>query len=522
MKWISDTLNNSTKNAGVSNVFGWFHRALGLIYLIAFVPLFWEIEALIGERGLQPATYLLSKTYSVQGYFNSFLQFPSLYHLYPSNATLYLIIALGCLAGLGMILNYHIFLSALLAWFCFLSITTIGGDFFIIIIDLFLAEVGFLSLFSSYCLQYKNYIPNVIWWVFKWLNFKLWFSMGVIKFYNPELTWTKFTFFDTFFQAQPMPTPLAKIFHQTPQPIKTLAIVCLFIGEMIIPFFIFGNKLFRIISIFSFVLISILIQLNGNYGYFNVLSIVIAITIFKDEDLGIINADTKSTHQFKYLKFLLLSHIILQCLYILLLFHPKPFSYQNHFNFVHTYFKNNPKLIYPFKLISYWRLCNPYGVFKSIPVYHGEIRISGSANGNKWEAYQFKYLPSGNTDYLGFYAPYYPRLDHLMFYETLSERNAKYNTLNLFYKSEKPWSCEFIKNLIKNNKATTSLLKTNPFEKVDGPKYIKVETYRLELHKNTDKNWLATKMSFERIFTTDSNFTDVILPYDTAMKIVSN
>jgi hypothetical protein len=522
MKWIADTINNSTKNAGTSTVFSWFHRALGMVYLIAFIPLFWEIGPLIGENGLQPATNLLSKTYSINGYFASILQFPSLFHLYPCNTTLYLIITLGCIAGLSMLFNYRIFISGLLAWGCFLSITSIGGDFFIIIIDLFLAEVGFLSLFSTYCLQYKNYIPNIIWWVFKWLNFKLWFSMGVIKFYNPEATWTSFTFFDTFFQAQPMPTPLAKIFHQCPQLLKKTAIVCLFIGEMVIPFFIFGKKPLRWIGVLTFVIISILIQLNGNYGYFNVLSIVIAITILKDTDLGLNDVDALSPQSLKLLKISLFSNLTIQFIYILLLFHPKPFSYQNHFNFIHTYFKSNTIITYPFKLISYWRLCNPYGVFKSIPSYHGELRISGSADGNEWKIYEFKYLPSGHTDYLGFYAPYYPRLDHLMFYETLSERNAKYNTLNLFYKEDIPWSSQFIKQIIKNNESSTSLLKNNPFKNQQGPKYIKLETYRLSFNENTDKNWTATKMPFERVLTIESDFTVAILPYDSAMKVVSN
>jgi hypothetical protein len=254
MKWINKINQEAFKNSEARIVFNLFHRALGLVYLVAFIPLFWEIEPLIGQNGLQPAADLLYKTYSSQGYFASILQFPSLFHLYPNNNTLYILITAGCIASICMVINFHVFISASIAWICFLSITSIGGDFFIIIIDLFLAEVGFLSIFSSYSIQYKNYIPNIIWWVFKMLNFKLWFSMGVIKFYHPAVTWTSLTFFDTFFQAQPMPTPLAKIFHQSPQLLKTIAIVFIFIGELLVPFFVFGKRLLRWFSVLTFLL----------------------------------------------------------------------------------------------------------------------------------------------------------------------------------------------------------------------------------------------------------------------------
>ena len=522
MKWIANINKKAFEDAESKTVFSWFHRSLGLVYLVAFIPLIWEITPLIGQNGLQSATELLGKTYSSQGYVASFLQFPSLYHIYPYNSTLYFIIILGSIASISMVMHYQVFFSAVIAWICFLSITSIGGDFFIIIIDLFLAEVGFLSIFSTYSIQYKNYIPKIIWWVFKLLNFKLWFSMGVIKFYHPAASWTTLTFFDTFFQAQPMPTPLAKLFHQCPKSLKITAIAFLFIGEMLVPFLIFGKKILRWVAVLTFVLISILIQLNGNYGYFNVLSIVIAITIFKDSDLRIGSYSEPSHYNSNTIKVSLFSHITLQVFYILLLIHPKPFSSQNHFNFIHTYFKTDTPFSYPLKLISYWRLCNPYGVFKSIPIYHSELRISGSIDGNEWKVYEFKYLPSSQTDYLGFYAPYYPRLDHLMFYETLSERNAKYNTLNHFYKTDIPWSCKFIKQLINNNSASVKLLKTNPFNRDKAPKYIKIELYRLAFSSKKEVNWESTKMPFEAIYTSDSVCSEAILPYKTAMESVFN
>ena len=214
MSWLTNIASKKGLGNMQSNtLYALFHKGLALVYFSTFIPMFFEVDVLIGEGGFQPAVKLLEKSYQDQGMLQSLLQFPSLFHLNPSNAMLFIIAGLGCLGALGLLVGFQVFWAALLAWVSFLSITSIGGDFYIIIIDLFLAEVGFLTLFSTYFLQFKNYIPTIVGLAFKLLNFKLWFSMGVIKFYMPLSSWTSFTFFDTFFQAQPMPTPMAKVFH---------------------------------------------------------------------------------------------------------------------------------------------------------------------------------------------------------------------------------------------------------------------------------------------------------------------
>ena len=530
MKWLSNTLGaNAMNNAQANTTFNLFHKGLALIYLCAFIPMFFELDVLLGVQGFQPAQLLLKTSYSDQCVMASVLQCPSRFHLSPNNVMLTLITSLGCIGALGLLLGFQIFWSSILAWISFLSITTIGGDFYIIIIDLFLAEVGFLTLFSTYYLQYKNYIPNIVATAFKLLNFKLWFSMGVIKFYMPLSTWTDFTFFDTFFQAQPMPTPMAKLFHQTPNFFKILAIVLLFLGEIIAPFFVFGNRLFRIFAGITFILISVLIQINGNYGYFNVLSIVLVIPIFKSSDLGLIEKaklEALITGKNKWVKGLLIPQLIGQIAYCILLFHPKPMSYQNHFNFIHTYIKSDAHVVntitYPIRLMAYWRICNPYGVFKGIPKYHGEVRISGSINGKDWQNYEFKYLPSGVTDYLGYYAPYYPRLDHLMFYETLSETNSKHNTLNPYYKNIAPWSTQFIKQLFEEKPLVNKLLQKNPFENNGAPILIKTTLFQLKFSPQKYQNWIAQKPCFEKIYTIDSALTSTLIPYDVALKNLSD
>lgn len=492
-------------------IFNLFHSALGAVYLFALFPLYFQIDALIGKNGLLPAAELLQTAYEDKGVIYSFLQFPSLFHLYPHDISLYVLITVGCLGGVMLLFNWHIHIAAWIAWISFLSITTVGGDFFIIIIDLFLAEVGFLSLFSTYYLQNNKHIPWLVVASFYVLNFKLWFCMGVNKFFLPDEVWTSFTFFDYFFHAQPMPTPLATVFEYSSELLKKLAIAALFVGEIIIPFFVFGGRRCRIVAFVNFVAISILIQLNGNYGYFNVLSVVVAIPLlsstnfFKTQRLGF-----KKLFSFKHASLaskILSLHILWQMLYCVWVFNPKPHASQNHFNFIFHNVKSNSKnvnaVLQPLKWIECWRLCNPYGVFKSIPKFHGEIRFSGSIDGKTWRYYKFRYLPSCLTDYLGFYAPYYPRLDHLMFYETLNAQNYKWNVLNKYNNNKNAWIANFIRSLFNNNKCVGRLINENPFSESSPPAILKAELFQLSFCKKTNCKWSCNKKVAERIFKID-------------------
>lgn len=508
---VSELLKSIHEDAGANYFFQIYHKGVGLVYLFALAPLFHQINALIGDKGLLPANTLITTSYKHQGLVKTILQFPSLYHIYPSTFTLHAIISLGITGAILLIFSQrYIFTGALLSWISFLSITSIGGDFFVIIIDLFLSEVGFLTILSAYCMSSMGYIPKLVRWTFIMLNFKLWFGMGINKFYLPYDVWKDLTFFDYFFQAQPMPTPLAFYLNQTPTPLKYLAIYLLFVVEVVVPFFLFGRRYLRIIALIAFALTSILIQISGNYGYFNILSIILLITILKDKDFAFSRLKTSITHvrlqkQIPNLIFIALFYIIvLDVVYNVRLFMKNQHSEQNHFNFIFNNLESQNAFIntvvYPFKVTEYFRICNPYGVFRGIPKYHGEIRFSGSYDASNWETYTFKYLPSSHTDYLGFYAPYYPRLDHLMFYETLSAQNFKFNPLNKFYNDDNTWIYNFTNALLDNNHSVTKLLKENPFENKQAPKYIKADIYRLSFSDDKTKKWNSVFMDVTRTY----------------------
>jgi len=475
--WLADSYK--------TDIYIVFTRLMGLIYLIAIFPLLFQIKALVGSNGLQPAKTLLHTALKTEG-LHAIIRFPSVYWLMQTDDMLHAIIVVGCIAAVGLVVNYKPLLSAIVAWACFTSISVIGGDFLVIIIDLFLSEVGVLLILVQLSLFWYGYVARIVHFSLIYLNFRLWFSMGMVKFYFPGTTWTDFSFFHNFFPNQSIPTPLAFLFWKLPLWTNVLAEGWLFVSQIIIPFFVFGNRKFKLIAFASFVFTSVLIMLTGNYGYFNVLSIVTAVILLakQKEMKGMASRQISAA---KRIVVLIGGSVLLfmQGVYTIALFDPNPPCYQNHFNqvFLYSKFQKLPAaaLAKPFEPLVYARVCNPYGVFKSMPNFRIELRFYGSNDSANWQAYKFKYAPSANTQNLRWAAPYYPRLDHLMFYETLDAGGYNFNLWNPYYTRNNVWTGKFIEQLYKGDDDLLKLLAENPFKTL-APKYIKCEAYSLKFN----------------------------------------
>ena len=138
--------------------------------------------------------------------------------------------------------------------------------------------MGFLTLFPSYYEQRKKRFPNLVAFAFVLLNFRLWFCMGVNKFYFPQPSWTHFRFW--YFSGTAHAPPAARWFHQLPLVFKQSAVAALSLPDY--PRFLgFGSRKFGLIAFVTFTLTSVLIQLAGNYGYFNLLSIITGVLVLK-------------------------------------------------------------------------------------------------------------------------------------------------------------------------------------------------------------------------------------------------
>jgi len=143
-----------------------FQRGLGFIYLIAFLILFNQGKALIGENGLTPAYLYLERI--------NFWDSPSIFFLNSSDALMmglsFLGIVISLLALLGVTEKFGYLISAgswFTLWLLYLSFVNIGQVWYGYGWESLLLETGFLAIF----LGHKKIAPPML---IIWCYRKIW------------------------------------------------------------------------------------------------------------------------------------------------------------------------------------------------------------------------------------------------------------------------------------------------------------------------------------------------------------
>jgi len=125
-----------------------FLRLLGLIYLVAFVSYWVQVEGLVGSGGILPAEGLAQALREHLG-LKAYRVAPSLFWLYPHDAMLHILcgggVALSVVLAAGLLPT----LCLTLLWAFYLSLVTFSQDFLAFQWDSLLLEVGFLAVFFA-------------------------------------------------------------------------------------------------------------------------------------------------------------------------------------------------------------------------------------------------------------------------------------------------------------------------------------------------------------------------------------
>src|SRR3989442_9314028 len=121
-----------------------FLRALGVVYLIAFLSLWPQLRGLIGPQGILPAQDLLAAARRQLGG-ERFHLVPTLFWIDGGPTALHLACALGVLCSVLLILNVAPLPSLVLLWVLYLSLAAVGREFLAYQWDVLLLEAGVLS-----------------------------------------------------------------------------------------------------------------------------------------------------------------------------------------------------------------------------------------------------------------------------------------------------------------------------------------------------------------------------------------
>src|SRR5262249_32711922 len=106
----------------------WFLRTVGLVYLIAFVSLWVQVDGLVGNDGMWPVTQFLSLARHQLGS-DAYLVLPTLCWFDSTNAFLHLLCGGGAVLSLLLILGIAPALCLLVLFIFYLSLTIAGQVF---------------------------------------------------------------------------------------------------------------------------------------------------------------------------------------------------------------------------------------------------------------------------------------------------------------------------------------------------------------------------------------------------------
>src|SRR5262249_31809638 len=454
----------------------WFLRVLGVIYLIAFVSLWFQVDGLVGSDGMSPVNQFLPAVRAQIGR-DAYGLLPTLCWLNSSDTFLHFLCGSGVVCSLLLILGIAPAVSLLALFVLYLSLTIAGQVFFNFQWDVLLLETGFLSIFFA---PWRLWTPEFSFrqgsikattqvsqaglFLLKLLLFKLVVMLGVVKLTSGDDSWWDLTALDYHYWSQPVPTVFAWWADKSPEWFKHFSVAFCLVVEIVVPFFIWAPRRLRLMAAGLLIFLQLAIAITGNYCFFNLLTIALCLLLIDD---SVIRADRQAVcvqsvggagirvlpqRLCDYVGiFVMIVTLPINAWLILSAF--KPLS------------RPPRALANLYERLEAFRIVNGYGLFRVMTKDRGEIILEGSSDGIDWLPYEFKWKPGDVKRAPGWWPPHQPRLDWQMWFAALGTPR------------ESPWFVALILRLLQGSRDVNGLLANNPFPE-QPPRYIRSMFYR--------------------------------------------
>ncbi|MGK5595459.1 MAG: lipase maturation factor family protein [Parachlamydiaceae bacterium] len=424
-----------------------FMRLLGLIYFFAFGAFIFQIQGLLGEKGILPMKELLNHLQYEMGR-SSWFKLPSIFWFNYQDYMLKGVVIFGTAISLLLFLNLlPAPLLLLILYLLYLSIVSVGQDFLSFGWELFLLELTAQAFFLS--LSPTN---TFIWLSLNFLLFRFHFQGGIVKLLSKDPHWRNLTAVAYHYQSQPIPNTQAWFAHKLPLWFHKLSTLAMFIIELVIPFLLFVNlDSVRLIVFICFFGLQWMIWFTGNFSYLNHLTAVFSLLLISDVYLSTLFETPASQNPGLFLDITVsmagLAFIALQLI-----------VFWNHLISFNWLFHRILTKIQP------WHIANRYGIFAIMTTTRCEVVIEGSQDGFVWKEYSFYFKPSEINRRPRRNSPYQPRIDW----------QAWFLPFTTFYQAT--WFQNFLFKLLHGEKSVTELLRVNPFSKTP-PRYVRAILY---------------------------------------------
>jgi hypothetical protein len=464
-----------------------FLRLLGLCSLIACVSLWVQHDGLIGAHGILPAGDWLRAVHAQTGPERWWLA-PTLCWLNFSDAFRHGLLAAGTGAAALVLAGIAQRPALLVLWACYLSLATVSGVFLGYQWDALLLEATFLAVFLAPAgvrprrprdEPPPSRLALALMW---WLVFRLMFMAGAVKLLSDDDLWWNLRALTVHYETQCLPAWLGWWAHQLPEWFQVASCAGMFLIELIAPFLLVCGRVARHAAALSFIGLMALIALTGNYGFFNLLTAALCVTLLDDAFLrrcaarlrrashaaavgapagtdSPVSTGTGGTSGRSSWRVRVEGGALLLAAALIL--------WVSGVQTVARLFRVRSLpgwVLAPVNGTAPFRTINAYGLFAVMTRTRPEIIVEGSDDGRTWRAYEFKWKAGDVRRAPGYVAPHQPRLDWQMWFAALQDVRSN------------PWFLNFLVRLLQGQREVTALLATNPFGDRP-PRFIRAQLY---------------------------------------------
>jgi hypothetical protein len=260
-------------------------RLLGVVYLFAFLGIFWQGLPLLGEHGLTPASVHVDQ---MRDGGMTFWDLPSLFLFDASDAALRGWAIVGIALALALVAGYANLASLAVLWLLYGSYERVGQLWWSFGWEIQLLETTVIAA----CLVHPwdprplraPAPPRTAIVLMRWLAFRIMLGAGLIKL-RGDACWTELTCLDAHFETQPIPNLLSPLFHHLPHGVHAAGVVINHLVEVVLPWFAFGPRRLRLIAGLGMLGFQVILILSGNLAFLNWLTVVPVIALFDDDFL---------------------------------------------------------------------------------------------------------------------------------------------------------------------------------------------------------------------------------------------
>jgi hypothetical protein len=472
-------------------------RALAAIYFSAFYSLLFQIEGLIGPRGVLPAVRFLDAVHVQTGLLR-FWYAPTLFWISSGAHMMMAVTWLGLFASVAALCNLWPRLSFSVCFLCFLAFVSAAQDFSSYQSDGMLLEAGFLALFFAP----RGLLPG--WgaaspssraslFLLLWEWFRIYFESGLVKLLSGDTQWRNFTAMDEYYQNGPLPTWIGWYVEHLPHWFHAATVAGTLAMELAVVWMVFLPRRARLICFCIVTPWEIGVILTANYTFLNYLVLALGFLLLDDRSvlwllpqrlraslpadvpeetgpdrevsLSILDSfdDPENAEECKneasrgvrgfawYVHAARLGAASLMLAWI---------AYATSAEMIRMLWSDLPLPAAPIVALDPFRIANQYGLFAVMTRGRYEIEFQGSNDGQNWTPYLFRYKPQALNEAPRIYAPYQPRFEWNLWFASLGE----WRQSNFVPLAEE--------RLLENDPDVLRLFQSNPFREAP-PRYVR-------------------------------------------------